>query len=122
MRILIAGAALLFAAAPAKADELKAYGCHDALSQSDLNICADKDYRAADAALNTAYRKAMDGLDENGRAPLKTAQRAWLTFRDAECKYEAAPNEGGSIYPMIYSLCLARLTKARTAQLKDGQQ
>jgi uncharacterized protein YecT (DUF1311 family) len=112
-----AAAGLLLAAAPARADE-----CANPMDQSTMNICADRDYRAADAVLNKTYRQALDKLDEDGRALLKESERAWIAFRDAECRYEAAPNQGGSIYPLIYSGCLTRLTKVRIAELKDGQQ
>jgi uncharacterized protein YecT (DUF1311 family) len=115
--LMVVAAAVLFAAAPARAGE-----CTEPMDQVTMNICADKDYRAADAVLNKTYKTAMDGLDGDGRELLKASERAWVAFRDAECKYEAAPNEGGTIYPLIYSGCLTRLTKARTAQLKEGQQ
>ncbi len=124
MRTLLIGiaAALLLGAAPAFADEADGIDCNNAMTQSDMNICADKDYRAADKLLNAAYAKAVAGLDAHSRDLLKTAQRAWIKFRDAECAYEAAPNEGGTIYPLEYSGCLTALTMARTKELKAGQQ
>ena len=118
----VAAAALLFAATPALADEADGIDCAHAMAQQDMNICADRDYQRADAVLNSAYRKAMEGLDEHNRDLLRTAQRAWIAFRDAECTYESAPNEGGSIHPLIYSGCLTALTMARTKQLREGQQ
>ncbi|MFQ2083059.1 lysozyme inhibitor LprI family protein [Aeromonas veronii] len=30
---------------------------------------------------------------------VKTAQRAWITFRDAQCRYEAGVYERGTIAP-----------------------
>jgi uncharacterized protein YecT (DUF1311 family) len=47
---------------------------------------------------------------------LIAAERAWVAFRDAECEFDAADSIGGTIYPMIYSGCLERLTKARIEQ------
>ncbi|HEY0105740.1 MAG TPA: lysozyme inhibitor LprI family protein, partial [Rhizomicrobium sp.] len=89
----------LLALAPARADEADGIDCNNAMTQSDMNICADKDYRKADAALNDVYRKTMAGLDAHGGELLRTAQRAWIKFRDSECVYDSAQNEGGSIYP-----------------------
>lgn len=45
------------------------------------------------------------------------AEHAWVAFRDAECEFDAADNLGGSIYPMVHSGCLERLTQARLDQL-----
>ena len=118
---LIAGAALLaLAAAPAQAQDH--LDCAHAEAQQDMNQCADRDFHRADEALNRAYRAAMAKLDKDDAALLRSAQRAWLAFRDAECSYEAAPNQGGSIYPLIYDGCLTALTKDRTRQLAQGQQ
>ncbi len=112
----------LLALAPARADEADGIDCNNAMNQNDMNICADKDYRAADAVLNATYRKTIAGLDAHSRDLLHAAQREWIKFRDAECTYESAQNEGGSIYPLVYSGCLTTLTKDRTKQLKAGQQ
>jgi len=117
-----AAAAFLLAASPAFADEADGIDCKNAVAQQDMNICSDRDYQKADAVLNAAYRKAMAGLDAHNRDLLRTAQRAWIAFRDAQCTYESAPNEGGTIHPLIYSGCLTALTMARTKQLREGQQ
>ena len=89
-------------------------------SQMGMNICADADYKAADAKLNEVYREVMKRLsdDAEGRKLLQTAQRAWIAFRDAECAFSANDSKGGSIYPMLISECLAEFTNARTEQLK----
>jgi len=119
----MAAAAFLLAASPAFADEADGIDCNsNMLNQSEMNICADKDYRLADKALNAAYAKAVHDLDAHNRDLLRASQREWIKFRDAECTYQAAPNEGGSIYPLIYAGCLTRLTTDRTKQLKAGQQ
>ncbi|MER9233519.1 lysozyme inhibitor LprI family protein [Mesorhizobium sp. M0622] len=86
-------------------------------SQQMMNICADADYKAADAKLNKAYQELIGASDAKAMKLLQTAQRAWIAFRDAECSYSAADSEGGSIYPMLVSECLTRLTDDRTKQL-----
>jgi uncharacterized protein YecT (DUF1311 family) len=92
--------------------------CPGEHTQLEVNQCADRQYRKADAELNRVYQqlvRAAGGAD----AKLKAAQLAWLKFRDAECDYEAGRYEGGSMKPMVYSFCLADVTGARTKQLKD---
>ena len=83
-----------------------------------MNICADKEFKAADAALNRAYNQLSAKLDEGERARLKEVELAWLKYRDAECEFEASFYEGGSMQPLIYSTCLTHVTKTRTAEIR----
>jgi uncharacterized protein YecT (DUF1311 family) len=112
-------AALLLLAAGACPDLATAQDCGGAASQAELSMCADADYRAADAALNVAYREVEARLADlpDTRHLLVAAQRAWIAFRDASCAFAASGVEGGSIYPMILSQCLAGTTRDRTADL-----
>lgn len=87
-------------------------------SQLEMNQCAEADFQQADAALNAAWGPAksfMDGLGQGDT--LLDAQRKWLAFRDAACTAELAPYAGGSIQPLVWFSCLARLTRSRTQDL-----
>ena len=92
--------------------------CADAQSQAEMNICWGKEYKAADAQLNVAYREFLSKLNPEETAQLKTAQLAWLKYRDANCEFVADQYKGGSIRPMIAAICLADVTNARTSELK----
>jgi uncharacterized protein YecT (DUF1311 family) len=109
--------------------------CSDAQTQMDMNVCAEIDFERADAALNAAWREAIAAARASDReidtsdhrpteeAKMREAQRAWLIFRDAQCTVEGYDEaRGGSMEPMIYSGCQARLTRERTAQLRQGAQ
>ncbi len=102
-------------ASAARADE-----CDNAVDQGTMNRCAEDAWKKADAELNAVYRKLQSRNKDDERASkhLTTAERAWVAFRDAECEYGAADNQGGSIFPLVYFGCLDKLTKARTNQLK----
>jgi uncharacterized protein YecT (DUF1311 family) len=105
--------------------------CANAVDQADMTACAGLDYEAADRELNTVWRDAIADaktLDEelktmggDGRPgheeTLRTAQRAWIGYRDAACEYEGFEARGGSMEPMLASFCLARLTRLRTKEL-----
>lgn len=93
--------------------------CSDPQSQAEMNMCAAKKFKAADAELNRVYNRLVSKLgDDAGRlARLKTAEVSWLKYRDDNCEYEASAFEGGSMKPLIYSSCLERMTKGRTAEL-----
>ena len=108
----------------------QALDCSELMTQSQMNQCADRDYRAADAQLNAQWRDTLaelrrrdaDRLDRWDTRPgyaeqLLTAQRAWLAYRDAHCASEGYAARGGSMEPMLVSFCLRHLTEQRTAQL-----
>ena len=106
------------------------------MAQSEMNRCADSDFREADAKLNRVYKKTLQfmvddlaearqqGDEEQAKeentaiASLKQAERAWLLYRDVQCK-AAADYDRGSIRPMIYSQCLKTVTEHRIADLKS---
>lgn len=97
--------------------------CQNAMTQYEMNVCAGQDFQAADGDLNATYQLAMNewfgGRETAHGQALLAAQRAWLAYRDAHCSAEAALFEGGSMQPMIYSFCLAELTRARTETLRS---
>jgi uncharacterized protein YecT (DUF1311 family) len=110
--LLLAG----LAAAPA----LAATDCDNATTQAAMNQCAAADAKAADAALNAAYGKAMKGLAPPLQTKLRAAQRAWIGYRDAHCGFVSAG--GGSVAPMVRSSCVAEVTKARTKEIESATQ
>jgi len=93
--------------------------CPGSNSQHELNRCAARARDQADAELNKVYRELMKDAGTEERAKLRSAQLAWIKFRDAHCDYESVGNKGGSIYPMVYSFCLAKITTARTTHLRE---
>lgn len=93
--------------------------CPGANTQFELNLCADRAHDKADAELNKIYRELMKSAEKTGRLKLRAAQLAWIKFRDTHCDYASVLNKGGSVYPMVYSFCLAKETDARTKQLQE---
>jgi uncharacterized protein YecT (DUF1311 family) len=72
-----------------------------AQSQAEMNQQAVKDFDAADAAMNKAYKQLMSKVDKEAQAKLRSAQRAWVAFRDAQADFEAdLEARGGSMAPM----------------------
>lgn len=112
--------AALSAAAAAAQTRQPADPCRDPQSQAEMNMCAAKRFKAADAELNRVYNRLVSKLgDDAGQlAKLKAAETSWLKYRDDNCDYEDSFFEGGSMRPLIYSSCMERMTKARTAELR----
>ena len=114
-------AALGFAVTPGLAQEDRDINCDDAYTQSEMNICAARDYDDADAALNAQWSVTYAAMADypGAKQTLLEAQRAWLTYRDAQCDAVGTPYEGGSIQPLVIATCLANLTRARTEELQQ---
>jgi uncharacterized protein YecT (DUF1311 family) len=120
--------AAVLAAGAVHADNDPPVDCKNALAQVDMNICADRDYQAADKELNVQYKKtraAMTAWDSDLEDNLKgaekaliKAQRAWVDYRDGECEAEGFSARGGTMEPMLVSNCLATVTRQRTRELK----
>ncbi|MBV9488613.1 MAG: DUF1311 domain-containing protein [Verrucomicrobia bacterium] len=89
-------------------------------TQAELTRQAANEFKAADADLNRVYKALLAKLDDEGRAKLVAAQRAWITFRDAEAAYEADTLRGGSAQEMTRWGVMASLTQERTKTLKNS--
>ncbi|MEO0497694.1 MAG: lysozyme inhibitor LprI family protein [Pseudomonadota bacterium] len=89
------------------------------LPQQGMNYCAAKEFEQADAALNAAWEllrpSAVKGSD--GADPMLEGQRAWIRYRDGQCKAEGLHFEVGSLEPLIVATCRTRMTQARTQEL-----
>lgn len=92
--------------------------CSDANTQAEMNICAGKEYKTADDALNRVYQQLVAKLEPAEKAQLKDVETAWIKYRDSNCEFVADQYKGGSIRPMIFGLCMADVTRNRTAELK----
>ncbi|SDT97777.1 lysozyme inhibitor LprI family protein [Pseudomonas mandelii] len=114
-RFLLALTPLLFTTVAHAAD------CDNATDQATMNQCAAQQHKAADKELNALYQQITQRLKSkpDSKKLLLGAQRSWIAFRDAECKFASAGVEGGSVYPLIYSNCVTELTKARVETFKN---
>lgn len=121
MRLPLASLATLILAIPLPAGAARAADCANAQDQTTMNQCAGKDFDAADKKLNDAYKQIESRLKDNAASKklLVDAQRAWVAFRDAECKFQGGPiDQAGTVYPMVVANCQTALTNDR---LKDFQ-
>lgn len=111
-------AALLFACAPDLVAQEIDPSCDAARTQAEMNECAGRTFQAQDSILNSVYPRVIAELD-SARAPLlREAQRQWIRLRDADCAWDAAEFQGGSMYPMVHAFCMAHVTRERVAVLR----
>jgi uncharacterized protein YecT (DUF1311 family) len=91
-------------------------------SQTNAEMRSDAaiEYEKADKELNLVYTQLSSSLDLNQKQLLIESERAWIKYRDLECKFQAVGYTGGSMYPLIFSSCMTDLTKKRTQELKES--
>lgn len=85
-----------------------------------MMVCLRYNWIAEDIELNRIYKLARAQAREIGyEASLIKAQRAWITFRDAECNFEGELRAGGGREQGIHMLiCMAKETSLRAGYLK----
>ena len=90
-------------------------------SQANTHLCVWRDLLVADRELNQTYKSALK-LMETSKAVkrLRDSQRAWLAFRDLNCLVMVGSRDSaGDMYPTLWNLCAATMTKDRAKQLKE---
>ncbi|KAF1072838.1 MAG: hypothetical protein GAK45_00053 [Pseudomonas citronellolis] len=94
-----------------------------------VDECAALQRKAADSQLNQQYQAVLHQigstysndpkLSTSFKDQLRTAQKAWVQLRDADCKVEAFEvEEGTAAHTTIVNNCVTRLTQQRTAWLR----
>lgn len=97
--------------------------CNQQTTTYAIADCIDARAKVWDQRLNQAYQALLTMLkDDRGRLDaLKTAQRAWLAYRNANCAFYGT--ESGTIRMIEVATCNRDLTQARAIELQgDGPQ
>ena len=95
-----------------------AQDCNHSPDQRAWNTCTANEAELSDKRLDRLLAEISSHADSARRLQLETVQAKWKTFRDSDCKWQAAAFAGGSIQPTVYSECVTALTEARIADLK----
>jgi uncharacterized protein YecT (DUF1311 family) len=69
--------------------------------------------QGSDRKLNEIYQKMMSQLTPQSQNKLKLAQRNWIAFRDANCKFEVSLARSNN------NFCRARMSEQRANSLTD---
>lgn len=104
--------------------EDSAYDCNSGnLRRIESLLCSDAEFRREDKKLNATYQRILKSLDGAGdgtvysdpaqrKKELIEAQRAWVSFRVADCKSEG--NSNGSAWNDVFIVgCETQATKER---------
>ncbi|BES84425.1 hypothetical protein PEC302107_21620 [Pectobacterium araliae] len=94
--------------------------CGNANTQLEMNQCAADEYKKVDGELNRLYQDVVKRMVlEEHTTLLRSAQRKWIAYRDADCEFQTFPTTGGSVHGMVYSQCLTQKTAERVKELKN---
>jgi uncharacterized protein YecT (DUF1311 family) len=97
--------------------------CSNATTTGAMEQCAATEQKAVEAKLNTTYQrtlKAFDGQeDAKAKQMLVEAQRAWIKFREADCKAVYQKWGDGTIRGLMYIGCMQQRAEQRIKELDD---
>jgi uncharacterized protein YecT (DUF1311 family) len=108
-----------------------ALDCVQAVTTPDINACAAADQKKVEAELNVVYTRVLQNLqpantetenDSKLKAALIDAQRAWVKFREADCKALFARYEGGTIRTVMYLGCMQQHAEQRVKDLEEYEK
>ncbi len=95
-------------------------------STSGMIDCAEEGEKLWDQELNRVYKELMGLLPKEGQEALRTAQRAWIPWRDSEYRlnngvYNAIYNsiDGGTMWVVQNAFANMEVVRKRTLQLTD---
>ena len=86
-----------------------------------MSEATEYEYKQANDELNKVYKQLVDGgLSKENLEELRTAQRLWVQFQDAQADFEADfEGRSGSTRQAPFARWRAQITRARTAELRE---
>jgi uncharacterized protein YecT (DUF1311 family) len=97
------------------AEEVQAESCDG--STYEMVECLTAKIDQWDKQLNRAYQQALKDAETPAQADqLRAAQRLWVQYRDANCRYYDLG--GGTIARVNAGECMRSMTEARTKELE----
>ena len=106
--------------------------CKTQRNTQEIDECGKRTLQEKDKELNVAYQKLLKSLAPSDKADdtdygsvrkqLTEAQRAWITYRDSDCKAKLTLNASGTIRGAVYFGCMEERTVQRTKELRAWVQ
>ena len=84
---------------------------------SEMIDCIFAETNRQDTKLNENYKSLISKISPKRKQSLVDAQRAWIGFRDANCKFYGDP-EGGTSARLSANECVLNITADRAKELK----
>lgn len=116
-----------------QAQNADAEDCGRAGSTLDIASCYKQKYEKADSVLNAVYGDIMTDLEKQKEEAegdyktimskkietLRTAERAWIDYREKHCEAVVASYGKGSLVTVAAVSCRFRMTERRIQALRD---
>jgi len=83
----------------------------------EVNICAAIAVKDANTQMNKIYQQLENKRSNDQK--LIDSQKAWVAFRDLNCKFTSGRYSVDSLSSLIYSQCMERLANQRTTELQS---
>ncbi len=83
-----------------------------------MTDCTSAETARQDARLNENYKRLISKVSTKRKNTLLEAQRAWVKFRDANCRFYSDP-EGGTAALLDGRDCFLQATANRAKELKN---
>ncbi len=109
--------------------DASALDCANAITTPDINECVAIEKDKVEVKLNETYQRVLAFLDNSdplikedaakAKMKLKEAQRAWITFREADCDAVYAYNASGTIRTVMWIGCMQTHAEQRIAELNS---
>jgi uncharacterized protein YecT (DUF1311 family) len=84
---------------------------------SNMIDCLVDESKRQDTRINKAYKELIDQLSTERKKQLEIAQKAWITYRDQNCKFYYDP-DGGTIATLSANDCFMSATAVRAKELE----
>jgi len=102
--------------------------CNDISNSAEIGLCAEYKKNEADDYMNKQYSSLMAkinaeyvndvGLKNELIVNVKSSQRNWIKFRDANCKlYSFQIDSNSPVHQTIINECIARMSESRGKEL-----
>jgi uncharacterized protein YecT (DUF1311 family) len=85
---------------------------------SEMIDCMSAETARQDARLNENYKRLMSKVSAKRKKTLLEAQRAWIKFRDVNCRFYYDP-DGGTAALLAGNGCFLQATADRAKELKN---
>jgi len=79
--------------------------------------CLGTEIKHQEIRLNNAYKEVIASLSPERQEQLKSAQRAWLAYRQENCSFYADP-DGGTMARVSANECFMSTTASRAKELE----
>jgi uncharacterized protein YecT (DUF1311 family) len=106
------------AQAVAKNPEDECMRLHPGITSPVEMVACASDLKGSREALETSYSALVKQVFADRLRQLEKAETAWLSFRDAQCEYNAGGSPGSTMNTSDVIGCTATMNRQRAAELR----